>query len=167
MGSCQYDTLTLTLTPLSLFLPEGRSANFASEPACPAPAHHEKPPTSPHDGRGRLAGDETASRVPTGDAGGLSHTSAFGRRLPEYVSVTDMKIEIKSSHAAHYNFGWSCICPGYRAQRLRRLLDPSSIKKRRALECWVGSSKYRKALYDRTRGHVTGWSLNRPALTHG
>ena len=40
MGSCQYDTLTLTLTPLSLFLP----ANFASEPACQAPAHHEKPP---------------------------------------------------------------------------------------------------------------------------
>jgi hypothetical protein len=59
-GSCQYDTLTVTLTPLSLFLPEGRSANFASEPACPAPAHHEKPP-SPHDGRGPtpLAGDDS------------------------------------------------------------------------------------------------------------
>jgi hypothetical protein len=45
---------------------------------------------------------ETASRLPTGDAGGLSHTSAFGRRLPEYVSVTDMKIEIKSSHALQF-----------------------------------------------------------------
>jgi len=28
--------------------------------------------------------------------------SAFGRRRPEYVSVTDMKIEIKSSHALQF-----------------------------------------------------------------
>jgi hypothetical protein len=45
---------------------------------------------------------ETASQYPTGVAGGLSRTSAFGRRLPEYVSVTDMKIEIKSSHALQF-----------------------------------------------------------------
>ena len=60
MGSCQYDTLTLTLTPLSLFLPEGRSANFASEPACPAPAHHEKPPSPP------MAGATLPEMIPMG-----------------------------------------------------------------------------------------------------
>jgi hypothetical protein len=37
-GSRPYDIPTLTLTPLSLFLPEGRSANIASEPACPPPS---------------------------------------------------------------------------------------------------------------------------------
>jgi hypothetical protein len=32
-----------------------------------------------------------APQVAADSAGGLSHTSAFGSRLPEYVSVTDMK----------------------------------------------------------------------------
>jgi hypothetical protein len=44
MGNRQYNTLSLTLTPLNLFLPEGGPANFASDrPARPRTI--SKPPT--------------------------------------------------------------------------------------------------------------------------